>query len=106
MVKYHENNGENMIENIEIEKLRQEAVSDIKKKIRNNSKFLHPCNKEKLEYQRKLKFENGYDFTVWMQQNGIMKNPANIYRKQKEKTATNAGFNVVRSPPPSGGGLP
>lgn len=82
-----------MLENIDIKKLRQDAVSDIKETIRNNSKFLHPCNKEKLEYQKKLKFENGYDFTVWMQQNGIMKNPAHIYRKQKEKTATNAGFN-------------
>lgn len=74
-----------------IEKIRKDAIAEIKEKIRKNPKFLYPVNKERLEYQEKLKFSNGYEFTCWMQQNGIMKNPADISRKKMEKTIENAG---------------
>lgn len=78
-----------MIENIE--NIRRNAVSEIKEKVRKNQKILNPNNKERLEYQKKLKFANGNDFTNWMQQNGIMKNPTDIGRKKREKIIKDAG---------------
>lgn len=74
-----------------IEKIRKDTIEEIKEKIRNNPKFLHPADKERLEYQEKLKFSNGYEFTCWMQHNEILKNPADIHRKENEKTFKKAG---------------
>ncbi len=54
-----------------IENMRRNTISEIKEKIKKDPKYLHPCNKERLEYQKNLKFENGYEFTYWLQQNGI-----------------------------------
>ena len=51
---------------------------------------MSPSNKERLEYQEKLKFENGYDFTCWMQKVGIMKSPVEIDRKKMENVIKNA----------------
>lgn len=76
----------------DIEKLREDTISEIKEKVRKNPKFLHPCNKDRLEYQKILKFENGYDFTVWMQQNGIMRNPSDVLREFKHKRACDLGY--------------
>jgi hypothetical protein len=41
---------------------------------------------------KRLCFSNGNEFTHWMQQNGIMKNPANIDRKYQDKCAQMLGF--------------
>ena len=57
---------------------------------------MNPVNKERLKYQEKLKFKNGYDFTVWMQKVGIMKNPTNVERKRYEKTIKDAGCNTEK----------
>lgn len=77
------------IENIE--KIREDVIEEIKEKVRKNSKFLHPVNKEMLEYQKKLKFTNGNEFTQWMQQNGIMKNPIKIEQDKRKIKIENAG---------------
>lgn len=71
-----------MVEN-SIEGIRKNVVAEIKEKVRKNQKFLSPVNKERLEYQEKLKFANGNEFTCWMQQNGIMKNPAHFHRRTR-----------------------
>jgi len=70
----------------------KDMIKEIKKKIRNNPNFLSPVNKERLEYQEKLKFANGNEFTCWMQQNGIMKKPTDIHRDRRENKAKNEGF--------------
>ena len=62
------------------DEIRKNAIEEIKEKVRKNPKFLHPVNKERLEYQEKLKFANGNDFTNWMQQVGIVKNPTDVER--------------------------
>lgn len=46
----------------------KDVIDEIKEKVRNNPNFLSPCNKERLEHQKKLKFANGNDFTCWMQE--------------------------------------
>ncbi len=75
-----------------IEKLRRDSISNIKEKIKKNLNFLHPCNKDRLEYQKLLKFKSGHDFTYWMQNNGIMKNPTNIDNEYEEKMAIVLGL--------------
>lgn len=82
-----------MIENIvSIEKIRKDAISEIREKIKKDHKYLHPCNKERLEYQKNLKFENGYEFTCWLQQNGIMKNHSDVENDRLEKFYKKNGF--------------
>lgn len=81
-----------MVEN-SIEDVRKNVVAEIKEKVRKNQKFLSPVNKERLEYQEKLKFANGNEFVCWMQQNGIMKNPTKVARDQNEKVAKDAEYN-------------
>lgn len=77
--------------NINIEDLRRESISKIKEIICKNPKFTHPCNKNRLEFQEKLKFKSGYEFTGWMQRNGIINNPADIKHEEMKKTIDNAG---------------
>jgi hypothetical protein len=77
-----------------IEKSRKDTIAEIKEKIRKNPKFLHPANKERLEYHEKLKFSSGYEFTCWMQQNWIMKNPADINCEEIEKTIKGSGCKI------------
>lgn len=80
----------------DIEKIREDSIEEIKEKVRKNPKFLSPVNKERLEYQEKLKFANGNDFTNWMQQVGIMKNHIDVERKRHEKTIKDAGCNTEK----------
>lgn len=82
-------NSESMEDNID--KIRRYVIVEIKNKIGKNPGYLHPCNKERQEDMKRLKFTNGYEFTCWMQQNGIMKNPTNIDRKEWEKRVEYAG---------------
>lgn len=74
-----------------IEKIRKDAVKEIKEKAKKNPGYLHPCNKERLEDMKRLGFVVGNDFTCWMQQNGIMKNPTDVERKKRERSVENAG---------------
>lgn len=48
------------------------------KKNPGSSGYLNPCNRERLEDTKRLMFVSGNEFTQWMQQNGIMKNPIDI----------------------------
>ena len=74
-----------------IDQIKRKAIVEIKEKVKKNPGYLHPCNKERQEDMKRLKFDSGNSFTFWMQQNGIMKNPTDIERKVYEKTAENAG---------------
>lgn len=84
----------NSIENID--KIRREAIVKIKEKIEENpgnKGYLHPCNKERQEDMIMLKFSNGNEFTWWMQQNGIMKNPTYVERERMKKIFKDHGCN-------------
>lgn len=78
--------------NIEnIDETRKNFIVEIKEKIKKNPRYIHPLNKERQEDMKRLEFTNGYEFISWMQQNGILKSPADIYRKNYENTIKNAG---------------
>lgn len=83
-----------MVRNMEenIDKIRKEAIAEIKEKVRKNPKLLNPTNKERLEYQEKLKFINGSDFIYWIQLVGIMKNPRYIDNKYNDELAKRRGL--------------
>lgn len=78
-----------MVDNIY--EIRRNAITEIKKKVNKNPGYSHPCNKERLEDMKMLKFENGNGFTYWMQQNGILVNPTELDRGITKKTVENAG---------------
>lgn len=84
-----------------IEDIRRDSIEDIKKKLNTNSKYLHPCNKERLEDMKRLKFVNGNEFIEWMRQKGIIKSTTKAFlegkecrtiREYKDKKARDAGF--------------
>lgn len=75
-----------------IDEIRKAAIGDIKEKVGKNHKYLHPCNKEMLDDMKRLMFISGNDFIVWMQKNGILKNPTNIKREYKDKWAKEHGY--------------
>ncbi len=81
---------------IQLENIRRNKISEIKKKVMNNPKYLHPCNKERLNDMKKLIFSSGNEFTQWMQQNGIMKNPTDIEREQHKRTLDNSGCKTIK----------
>lgn len=85
---YDKNIGaENMMKE-NIHEIRIEWIAKIKEKVRKNPKYIHPCNKERLEDMEILQFSNGYDFTCWMQQNGILNSPA----RTRDKYFQGKGF--------------
>lgn len=49
-----------------IEKIRKNAITEIKEKVKKSPGYLHPCNKERQEDMKRLKFISGYEFTYWM----------------------------------------
>jgi hypothetical protein len=74
-----------------IENMRRNAIQEVKEKIKKNLKYTHPCNKERKNDEKRLKFSNGYEYTCWMQQNGIMKSLTCVDRKALEVKLKNAG---------------
>lgn len=72
------------------------VIEEIKKKVRNNPKYLHPCNKERLEDMKMLKFANGNEFTQWMQENRIMKGSTEFERARHKKTLENTGCKTTK----------
>ena len=81
----------NNIENIN--EIRKEAIPKIKEKTKKNPRYLHPCNKERLEDMVALKFSNGNQFAWWMQQNGIMKRSADVEKIRMKKIFEEHGCN-------------
>jgi hypothetical protein len=75
----------------DLEKIRKDAIAGIKEKANKNPKYLNPANKEHQEDMKIPKFANGYEFTCWMQQNEIMKNPFDIERMARRKTIDSTG---------------
>jgi len=79
------------IENIKnIDEIRRNVVIEIKEKVKRNPKYLHPCNKERLEDMKRLMFISGNEFTNWMQQNGVMMNPTEVELEMRKKKIKNA----------------
>jgi len=76
----------------DIENIRINAISEIKEKIRKDSKYVHPCNKERQNDQKRLKFLYGYEYIRWMQQNGILKNPTKVRQETEDICAQKLGF--------------
>lgn len=74
-----------------IDDIRSKTITEIKEKVKKNPGYLHPMNKERQEDMKRLKFANGNDFTHWMQQNRIMKNPTDIKREEMKKVVESAG---------------
>lgn len=73
-------------------KIRKEAIEEIKKKTKLNPKYLHPCNKERLEDMKRLMFVSGNEFTHWMQNNGIMVNVSKTTTEYLNRCAKDLGF--------------
>lgn len=77
-----------------IENIRRNTIPEIKEKIKKlkleGKDYTHPCNKERQNDEKKLKFSNGYKYTCWMQQNGILKNPTKIMCDENKNSYKNA----------------
>lgn len=72
-----------------IENIRRDAIYEIKEKIKilTVGKYVHPCNKEFKDDMRRLSFDSGNRFIVWMQQNGILKNPTKVQHDNNDRLA-------------------
>lgn len=79
-----------MAEQKNIDNIRRCAIQDIKEKVKKEPRYLHPMNKERRNDEKRLEFKNGYEFTCWMQQNGIMKAPVAIDKKKADNTIKKA----------------
>ena len=75
----------------DIEKIRKDAIAEIKEKVKKNPGYLRLVNKERQEDMKRLQFSNGYDFTCWMKRNRIMKNSTDIRREEIENVVKNSG---------------
>ncbi len=73
-----------------------EIVREIKEKIKKNPKYLHPMNNDLQEDAKIFGFPSTGRYIVWLQQNGILKNPTNIHNKDSKDTAQRMGFNSYR----------
>lgn len=79
-----------------IDDIRKNAMTEIREKTKKNPKYLSPMNKERQEDMKKLGFISGNDFTYWMQQNGIVKNPTDLDRNMVENTLKNARCKTIK----------
>lgn len=79
--------------NENIENIRQNAISEIKEKIKKKSECMHPCTKEFQEYREKLGFKSGNELVNWMRYVGILKNPSNISKKYFDSAVKKSGCN-------------
>lgn len=70
----------------------ENIIKEIKEKIKNNPKYVNPCSKVYQEDIKRYEFENGYRFSCWLQQVGILKNPTDVRQKQKDDWAKSIGF--------------
>lgn len=75
-----------------IENIRKDAISEIKKKAKKNPEYLHPCNKERKNDENILGFSSGYEYTCWLQQIGVMRHPTDVDIKRNLVTARRQGF--------------
>lgn len=63
----------------------EDIKKEIKEKIKNDPKYIHPANKEFQKDIKKYGFNSGYEYITWMQNNGILKNPIDVDRKHKQQ---------------------
>lgn len=77
-----------------IENIRRSAIQETKEKTKvlTVGKYVNFCNKEFQGDMKRLGFDNGNKFIVWMQQNGVLKNPTNIERRYKENVYKDLGY--------------
>lgn len=74
----------------------EDTIRDIKEKIKKNPKYLHPMNREFQEDAKRFGFPGISRYVVWLQQNGILKNPTDVEREFKEDSARRRGFKDYR----------
>jgi len=70
----------------------EDILTEIKEKIKKNPKYLYPMNKEFQEDAKKFGFLSTGRYVVWLQQNGILKNPTDVEKRFKEESARKRGF--------------
>lgn len=64
---------------------------EIREKIKKNPRYLNPMNKEFCDDIKRYGFSTGYEYTCFLQQNGIMKNPVKVNLHNKERWIKNTG---------------
>lgn len=74
-----------------IEKIRENAIKDIKEKVKKNCDYLRPINKDRLDDMKRLGFDSGYNFNCWLKQVGIMKNTTDVVNIEIMTKIRNAG---------------
>lgn len=70
----------------------ESIIKEIREKIKNNPKYVNPMSKIYQEDIKRYGFENGYRYSCWLQQIGILKNPTDIKREVNAISAKNRGF--------------
>lgn len=79
-----------------IENIRRSAIPEIKERINilksEGRSYVHPCCKEFQGDIKRLKFDTGNVYVVWMQQNGILKNPTKVRQEGEDICAQKLGF--------------
>lgn len=76
----------------------ESVIKEIREKINNNPKYLHPCNKERLDDILKYGFENAANFNRFLKYYGILRNSSKKgYQKGSlgylSRRANKDGFN-------------
>ena len=71
---------------------RKKYISKIREKIRNNPKYIHPCNKEYQEDIKRLEFSSGNEYQRFLIENRILKNPSDIAKDHRNKLAIQKGY--------------
>lgn len=70
----------------------ENVIRKIKEKANKNPKYLHPMNKELQEDAKIFGFSSTGRYIVWLQQNGILKNPTDVLNKEINEWAKDKGF--------------
>ena len=70
----------------------EDRIREIKEKINKNPRYLHPMNREFQEDAKRFGFHSTGRYVVWLQQNGILKNPTYVINKEINEWAKDKGF--------------
>ncbi len=68
-----------------------DIIAEIKEKINTNHRYLSPMNREFRDDIEKYRFSTGYEYTCFLQQNGVMNNPTKVNLHNKERWIKNTG---------------
>lgn len=59
----------------------EDVIRKIKEKANKIPKYLHPMNKDLQEDAKMFGFSSTGRYIIWLQQNGILKNPTDVHRE-------------------------